>query len=127
MNILKTTVNKVRGSQTLPKPTISCPCGSVIACKGSMYRHLKTKRHQRFVESGMLAPKTQAEYQRRYYNSHPELRQKHRELCKRYYEQNRDSIRQRQNSNGAVEKFRRKPMSGAKPSDDSDYYEQKRR
>ena len=101
MNVLKTITNEV-------SKTIECPCGSVITCKGSMHRHLKTKRHQKFLESGISAPKTQAEYQRRYYNLHPELRQKHRQLCKRYYEQNRETIRKRQNSNGAMEKFRSK-------------------
>ena len=55
----------------IPKPTpnvgalassaVACPCGSKIACQGSMSKHLKTKRHQRFVETGLPAPKDQAE------------------------------------------------------------------
>ena len=109
MNILKSTTKSIRREkQNLPKAiakAIACPCGSTIDCKGSMYRHLKTKRHQRFVETGLPAPKDQAEYQRRRYASNPELRQKYQQLCRSYYEKNRESVRKRQNSNGAMERY----------------------
>lgn len=96
MNVLKTTQK------------IICPCGSTIACKSSLPRHLKTKRHQRFEETGETSPKTQAEYQKRYYNKNPEARMKHRQLCQRYYAQNKEAIRERQSKNGAVRRYREK-------------------
>ena len=85
-----------------------CPCGSIIALKTSMKRHLKTKRHQQFLETGMSAPKDQAEYMRRKYGSNSVVREKHRELCKKYYKNNHETIRQRQNNNGAINRFRSK-------------------
>ena len=85
-----------------------CPCGSVIALKASMNRHLKTKRHQKFLESGVSKPKNQAKYMRRKYASNPQLREKHRALCKKYYKSNHETIRQRQNNNGAINRFRSK-------------------
>ena len=90
------------------KQTINCPCGSIITCKGSMYKHFKTKRHTRFVETGQTAPKDQAEYQRNYYASNPRHRDKHRQLCKSYYEKNKEQIRQRHSSNGAMLRFYQK-------------------
>ena len=104
MNALKNTTTK-RAERT---PRINCPCGSTIACKGSLPRHLKTKRHQRFEDTGISAPKNLAEYQRRKYASNPEFRKKHSELCKRYYEQNKEVIRKRQNSNAAMKRFKDK-------------------
>jgi len=99
MNILKSTTKSIRREkQNLPK-AIACPCGSTIACKGSMYRHLKTKRHQRFVETGLPAPKDQAEYSRRMYASNPERREAHKKLCQSYYQRNKAEIYQRHRRN----------------------------
>ena len=81
------------------KQTINCPCGSIITCKGSMYKHLKTKRHTRFVETGLPAPKDQAEYQRRVYASNPERREAHKKLCQSYYQRNKDDIYKRHRRN----------------------------
>ena len=94
-----------------------CPCGSTLKCKKSLYRHLRTKRHQRFEETGMIAPKTQAEYQKRYYNKHPEQRMKHRQLCQKYYQQNREAIREKQAQNGAMKRFREKKRDSLRSKD----------
>ena len=99
MNILKSTTKSIRRKkQNIPTgiaKAIACPCGSTIACKGSMYRHLKTKRHQRFVETGLPAPKDQAEYARRMYASNPVRREAHKKLCQSYYQRNKAEIYQR--------------------------------
>jgi len=97
MNVLKETT-------TPAKPETKCPCGSTIACKGSMNRHLKTQRHQKFVETGISAPKDVAEYQRRRYKTDPERRKAHKKLCQAYYQKNKEGIYKRHRLNLAKRK-----------------------
>jgi len=92
MNVLKETTTK---SKSITK----CPCGSTIACKSSMNRHLKTKRHQKFLETGISAPKDIAEYKRRRYKTDPKRRESHKKICQAYYQKNKEEIYKRHRRN----------------------------
>ena len=92
MNVLKETT-------ITSKSMTKCPCGSTIACKSSMNRHLKTRRHQKFLETGIPCPKDVAEYQRRRYKTDPKRRESHKKICQSYYQKNKEEIYKRHRRN----------------------------
>jgi len=106
MNVLKETTKSksmTKGSgrrgRRAPEALHKCPCGSTIACKSSMNRHLKTRRHQKFLETGISAPKDVAEYQRRRYKTDPKRRESHKKICQAYYQKNKEEIYKRHRRN----------------------------
>jgi hypothetical protein len=82
---------------------IKCPCGSRIF-ESSLKRHVTTKRHIKFIETGLSKPENHAEYQRRRFASNPSCRDKHRASCKSYYEKNKKKINKRHIDNYATRK-----------------------
>ena len=74
--------------------TINCPCGATIK-NVSLNRHNKTKKHLYYLETGEIMIRDNNEYQRKRLGSNPELREKQRQVCKEYYENNKENIHER--------------------------------
>jgi hypothetical protein len=83
------TISKSSSKPATEPSKVQCPCGSNITNKKAyLRRHYTSKRHIRFVETGIPAPKDYKEYQRRRFNNNPEKREKQRQACRAFYRKN---------------------------------------
>ncbi len=90
--------NKIQNE--LPKDNnkkYHCPCGSVLKnTKQNISNHLQKERHKRFVKRGVVYNRvSSAEYQRERFANNKHLREKQREVCQRYYWENKEQINHR--------------------------------
>ena len=84
----------------------ACACGSEISVR-SKARHQRTKKHLAFLNDDVARlPLSSAEYQRQRFAKYPHIRERHRSVCRQYYRENREHIRERH----ALNRERRRNM-----------------